>query len=231
MSAHQTSAEPGQSPITAVPIKAVLWDFGGVILTSPFEAFRRYEEARGLPRDFLRGVNAVNPHTNAWARFERGEVDADTFGELFAAEARALGQDVHGREVLKLVSGEIRPRMVAALKSVKTRFKIACLTNNMPLGHGPAMAVSPEKAAAVAEVMRLFDIVVESSKVGVRKPEPAFYQRACELLDIQPFEAVFLDDLGINLKPAAAMGMQTIKVEDPDKALADLSRIIGMEFA
>jgi putative hydrolase of the HAD superfamily len=216
--------------IKAVPIKAVLWDFGGVILTSPFEAFRRFEDTRGLPRDFLRGVNSVNPHGNAWARFERGEVDADAFDTLFRAEAQALGHDVPGREVLALVSGEVRPRMVAALRKVKTRFKIACLTNNMPLGHGPAMSVSPEKAKAVAEVMALFDHVVESSKVGIRKPEPEFYRRACALLEITPEEAVFLDDLGINLKPAAAMGMRTIKVEDPDKALADLSAIIGLEF-
>jgi putative hydrolase of the HAD superfamily len=116
---------------------------------------------------------------------------------------------------------------VQALRQVKARYKIACLTNNMPLGHGPAMAISPEKAKAVAEVMALFDCVVESSKVGVRKPEPAFYERACSLLGIQPSEAVFLDDLGINLKPAAAMGMKTIKVE----ALQQLGAIIGMEFA
>lgn len=217
------------TPDTA--IKAVLWDFGGVILTSPFDAFRRFEDERGLPRDFLRRVNATDPHTNAWARFERGEVDAATFGDLFHAEARALGQDVHGRDILPLISGEVRPRMVAALRKVKAQaFKVACLTNNMPTGHGAGMAVSPEKAAAVAEVMALFDHVVESSKVGIRKPEPDFYRRACDLLEIAPHEAVFLDDLGINLKPAAAMGMRTIKVEDPDKALADLSAIIGVEF-
>jgi len=217
------------TPDTA--IKAVLWDFGGVILTSPFDAFRRFEDDRSLPRDFLRRVNATNPHTNAWARFERGEVDALAFGDLFHAEARALGHDVHGRDILPLISGEVRPRMVAALRKVKAQaFKVACLTNNMPLGHGPGMAVSAEKAAAVAEVMALFDHVVESSKVGIRKPEPDFYRRACDLLEIAPAEAVFLDDLGINLKPAAAMGMRTIKVEDPDKALADLSAIIGVEF-
>lgn len=212
-------------------IKAVLWDFGGVILTSPFDAFRQFEERCGLPQDFLRRVNSTNPHSNAWACFERGEVDADRFGEMFLAESTALGHAVHGRDLLPLISGEVRPRMVAALKQVKTKYKIACLTNNMPLGHGPAMAVSPEKAKAVAEVMALFDAIVESSKVGVRKPEPAFYERACALLDIRPEEAVFLDDLGINLKPAAAMGMKTIKVGDPDRALAELSAIIGMEFA
>jgi putative hydrolase of the HAD superfamily len=215
---------------TAPSIKAVLWDFGGVILSSPFEAFRRFEEARGLPRDFLRRVNSTNPHGNAWACFERGEVDADRFGEMFLAESTVLGHAVHGRELLPLISGEVRPCMVAALKTVKTRYRIACLTNNMPLGHGPAMSVSPEKAKAVAEVMALFEHVVESSKVGVRKPEPDFYRRACALLDIQPHEAVFLDDLGINLKPAAAMGMTTIKVEDPDRALHELGAIIGMEL-
>ncbi len=212
-------------------IKAVLWDFGGVILTSPFDAFRQFEEKCGLPQDFLRKVNATNPHTNAWACFERGEVDAARFGEMFLAESTALGHAVHGRDLLPLISGEVRPRMVAALRQVKTKYKIACLTNNMPLGHGPAMSVSPEKAKAVAEVMALFDCVVESSKVGFRKPEPAFYERACGLLEIRPEEAVFLDDLGINLKPAAAMGMKTIKVGDPDRALAELGAIIGMEFA
>lgn len=216
--------------IKAIPIKAVLWDFGGVISTSPFDAFRRFEDERGLPRDFLRQVNSTNPHGNAWACFERGEIDAVVFGERFCAEAKALGQDVHGRDILPLIAGEIRPRMVEALKKVKTRYRIACLTNNMPHGHGPSMTQLPERARQVAEVIALFDLVVESSKTGVRKPEPAFYERACELLGIRPTEAVFLDDLGINLKPAAAMGMTTIKVTDPDMALADLGRILGMEL-
>lgn len=212
-------------------IKAVLWDFGGVISTSPFDAFRRYEDERGLPRDFLRLVNSTNPHSNAWACFERGEIDAAAFGERFLTESTALGQAIHGRDVLTLIAGDIRPRMVEALKKVKTRYRIACLTNNMPHGHGPSMTASPERAAKVAEVIGLFEVVVESSKAGVRKPEPAFYQRACSLLGIQPNEAVFLDDLGINLKPAAAMGMTTIKVTDPDVALAELGRILGMELS
>jgi putative hydrolase of the HAD superfamily len=211
-------------------IKAVLWDFGGVISTSPFDAFRRFEEDRGLPRDFLRRVNSTNPHSNAWACFERGEIDSAVFGERFLTESTALGQAIHGREVLALIAGDIRPRMVEALKKVKTRYKIACLTNNMPHGHGPSMTGSPERAKQVADVIALFEVVVESSKAGLRKPEPAFYERACSLLGIQPNEAVFLDDLGINLKPAAAMGMLTIKVTDPDAALAELGRILGMEL-
>lgn len=214
----------------AASIQAVLWDFGGVILSSPFEAFRRFETERGLPPDFIRSVNIRNFHANAWARFERGEVDAEAFGELFLAESTALGHPVHGRDILPLLSGEIRPRMVAALRAVKTRYRIACLTNNMPAGAGPAMAMSPTKAERIAEVLALFDLVVESSKIGVRKPEPEFYATACRLLGIAPTEAVFLDDLGVNLKPAAAMGMRTIKVDHPDAALAELGAIIGMEF-
>lgn len=218
------------APAPAAGIKAVLWDFGGVISTSPFDAFRRFEEERGLPRDFLRQVNSTNPHANAWACFERGEIDAAAFGERFLAESMSLGHDVHGRDILALISGEIRPRMVAALKQVKTRYRIACLTNNMPHGHGPSMAGSAERARTVADVIALFDVVVESSRAGIRKPEPAFYEHACRLLGIAPHEAVFLDDLGINLKPAAAMGMRTIKVTDPDAALRELGGIIGMEF-
>lgn len=215
----------------AASIRAVLWDFGGVILSSPFEAFRRFESERGLPPDFIRSVNTRNFHDNAWARFERGEVGAEAFGELFLAESAALGHPVHGCDILPLLSGDVRPRMVAALRTVKARYRIACLTNNMPAGSGPAMAMSPAKAERIAEVMALFDLVVESSKIGVRKPEPEFYATACRLLGIAPAEAVFLDDLGVNLKPAAAMGMRTIKVDHPGAALAELGAIIGMDFA
>jgi len=208
-------------------IRAVLWDFGGVILSSPFEAFNRYEAERGLPRDFLRQVNARNPHDNAWAKLERGDVTAEAFSELFLAESRALGHAVPGRDVLALLSGDVRPDMVAVLKRLKGRYKLACLTNNVRHGDGPGMARTAEKAAAIAEIMTLFDQVVESSKVGVRKPEPRFYQIACDLLGIKPTEAVFLDDLGINLKPAALMGMRTIKVGAPEPAIAELEAVLG----
>jgi len=208
-------------------VRAVLWDFGGVILSSPFEAFNRYEAERGLPKDFLRSVNARNPHDNAWAKLERGDVGAAAFSDLFEAESRALGHAVRGADVLGLLSGDVRPDMVAVLKVLKGRYKQACLTNNVRHGDGPGMARTAEKAAAVAEIMTLFDQVVESSKVGVRKPEPRFYRIACDLLQIEPTEAVFLDDLGINLKPAAAMGMRTIKVGEPGKAIAELEAVLG----
>jgi putative hydrolase of the HAD superfamily len=209
-------------------ITAVLWDFGGVILSSPFEAFNRYEHQLGLPRDFVRRVNAVNPDHNAWAQMERGEIDLERFAELFEAEARALGGELSGRHVLELLSGEVRPEMVEALQRVRARYRTACITNNMPAGHGPSMTRSAEMAAQVAQIMALFEHVVESSKLNMRKPDPRIYRHACELLGVAPEACVYLDDLGINLKPARAMGMATIKVGSAAQALAELEALLGM---
>ncbi len=207
---------------------AILWDFGGVILTSPFEAFNRYEAEAGLPKDFIRSVNARNGDTNAWARMERNEVSLEGFVELFEAEARELGHRVDGWRVLKAISGDIRPQMVEALRRCRAAFRVACITNNMKAGDGPGMARSAEKARAVAEVMTLFEHVVESSKVGVRKPDPRIYRHACDLLGVRPEDCIYLDDLGINLKPARALGMRTIKVGDPDVAIDELQAMVGI---
>ena len=207
--------------------KAVLWDFGGVILSSPFDAFRRYEAEHSLPIDFIRGVNTTNPHSNAWALLERDEITADQFDVLFADESSALGHRVPGADVLSLLAGEIRPDMVAMLDRVKEAgYKIACLTNNV-LGGDRVRPADDSRAVAVAAIMNRFDAIVESSKVGVRKPEPRFYEIACEMLAVRPDECVFLDDLGINLKPAAAMGMTTIKVTSASQAIADLGAALG----
>ena len=197
-----------------------MWDFGGVILTSPFEAFARYEAERGLPEGFLRLVNATNPDANAWARLERSELTGSEFDTEFARESAALGHEVPGRDVLAVLLGELRPEMVAALETVQAAgLATACLTNNVTGDFG-----RPQ----IEEVMSRFDVVVESSKIGVRKPEPRFYEIACELLGVEPSECVFLDDLGINLKPARAMGMTTIKVGDPAVAIAELARILEL---
>ncbi len=209
-------------------IEAVLWDFGGVILSSPFDAFNRYEVELGLPTDFVRRINAANPDDNAWARMERAEIDAVGFAELFEAEARALGGELSGRRVLELIAGEVRPEMVEALKRVRAKYRIACITNNMPAGHGPSMTRSPDKAAQIAQIMALFEHVVESSKLNLRKPDPRIYRHTCELLGVAPEACVYLDDLGINLKPARAMGMRTIKVTSAAQALDELEALLDM---
>ncbi len=207
---------------------AVLWDFGGVILSSPFDAFNRYEAEAGLPKDFLRGLNTRNPDTNAWAKMERSEVSLQGFVDLFEEEARLEGYRVDGWKILQALSGDIRPQMVEALRRCKATFRVACITNNMKAGEGPGMARSPEKATAVAEILSLFEHVVESSKVGLRKPDPRIYQHACELLGVPPDRCIYLDDLGINLKPARALGMRTIKVGDPDVAIDELQAMVGI---
>jgi putative hydrolase of the HAD superfamily len=206
-------------------IRAVLFDFGGVILASPFEAFADYERARGLPEDFIRGLNAKNPDANAWARLERNEVSFDEFCTLFEAEAEAAGHRIDARDMLALLSGDIRPPMVEAVRRIKkAELKTGLLTNNwVSLDSRDPSITAPERD----EVLTMFDVIIESSKIGVRKPDPQFYEVACEALAIEPDEAVFLDDLGINLKPARAMGMQTIKVGDPAEALGELEAIVG----
>jgi putative hydrolase of the HAD superfamily len=205
-------------------IKAAFFDFGGVILSSPFEAFNGFEERNGLPRDLIRTINSTDPDTNAWARFERSEVGFDEFCDLFEAECREQGYEVAARDLMPLLAGEIRPAMVEAVRRCRERLTTACLTNNwVSFDDLPADA----RADRRDEVLTLFHHIVESSKVGVRKPDPAFYEIACDWAGVEPTEVVFLDDLGVNLKPAAAMGMTTIKVTDPDAALAELEAVVG----
>jgi len=211
----------------------VIFDFGGVITASPFEAFNRLEEERGLPRDFVRRVNSADPDNNAWAKFERAEINAASFDTLFAEEARALGHELEGEAVLAVIAGAVRPAMVAALDTLKDRgFTIACITNNVPGGKmgvlGAGMTRSAEAAIEVADIMARFAHVIESSKAGVRKPDPRIYEMMCEKLGVEPAECIYLDDLGINCKPAAALGMHAIKVTSGEQALADLSAALGI---
>lgn len=209
-------------------ISAVIWDFGGVFTSSPFEAFARYEATNGLPKDLIRKINSTNPDTNAWALFERNEIDAQGFDALFLAESSALGHPVPGREILPLLSGQLRPRMVEALKACKAHFKVGCITNNMVSHHSPGR--DAPAAGAMGQVMPLFDHVIESSKAGVRKPDPKIYLMMCEALGVDPKTCVYLDDLGINCKPAAGLGMTAIKVVDVDQTLAELSQATGLTF-
>jgi len=212
-------------------IRAALFDFGGVILSSPFEAFAAYERSNDLPVDFLRTVNATNPDTNAWALLERSEVSFAEFGDLFAVESKALGHEVDGRAVLGLLQGTLRPAMVEAVRRCSEKLITGLLTNNFVVSGeaagDPAGGEHVDRENEMTAVLSLFDAVIESSKVGVRKPDQRFYELACELLDIEPHEAVFLDDLGVNLKPAKAMGMTTIKVGDPAAALRELEAVVG----
>ncbi len=210
--------------------RAVFLDFGGVVTSSPFDAFNAYEQEHGLPRDFIRTVNSRNHDTNAWARLERNDIDTEKFDELFFEESKALGYGVRGKDIMALFAGEIRPGMVDAIRTIKAHYKVACLTNNVKTGFGANMQPDEGRAASFESVFSLFDFVLESSKAGIRKPEPAFYRLACQQAQVAPSEVVFLDDLGINLKPARAMGMTTIKVVSGQQALADLQSVLGLRL-
>jgi putative hydrolase of the HAD superfamily len=205
-------------------IAAVIFDFGGVITSSPFEAFARYEAQRGLPTGFIRTVNATNPDSNAWARLERSEISTGQFDAAFRAEAVALGHDVPGGDVLPLLAGDVRPGMVAALRACRAAYKVGCITNNVAseddIGWGPS----------VKHILSEFHHVIESAKVGLRKPDPRIYLMMCAALGVQPADCVYLDDLGINCKPAAALGMTAIKVTGEAQALADLAAVTGLSF-
>lgn len=211
-------------------IDAVIFDFGGVITSSPFEAFNRLEAERGVPRDSVRRINSTNAEDNAWARFERAEIDGAEFDRLFSSEASALGLNLNGADVLACLSGDVRPAMVAAIDRLKAEgYRLGCIPNNVPAGKGSGMAATDERASEIAGIMARFDHVIESSKVGVRKPDPRIYAMMCEALDVAPERCVYLDDLGINCKPAAAMGMRAIKVTGGEQALADLAAALEVE--
>ena len=208
-------------------VEAVIWDFGGVLTTSPFEAFARFEQERGLPIDIIRRTNAANHLENAWAKFERAEVDIEAFDRLFAEDSAALGAEVRGKDVLPLLSGDLRPEMVEALKRVKATFKTGCITNNLPAN---AIGSASGRTLYIAEVMALFDHIIESAKIGLRKPDPLIYRMMIDALGVDPRRCVYLDDLGVNLKPARDMGMTTIKVVSGLQAIAELEAATGLKL-
>lgn len=207
--------------------EAVIWDFGGVLTSSPFEAFARFEAERGLPADIIRRTNTANHLENAWAKFERAEVDIETFDRLFAAESLALGAEVRGRDVLPLLAGDLRPEMVEALRRIRSKFKTGCITNNLPAN---AIGSAGGRTLYIAEVMALFDHVIESAKIGLRKPDPGIYRMMADALAVDPKRCIYLDDLGVNLKPAREMGMTTIKVVSAKQALAELEAATGLQL-
>ncbi len=207
--------------------RAVIFDLGGVVFPSPFDVFSAYETERGLPDGFLRRVVAAGGEHGAWARLERGELHLDEFHVAFAAECDAAGARVDAAELMAGIIRRFapRPEMVAALRTIRHRgLRTAALTNNWLPHDG---AGTPDRQAGDLEDLGLFDVVVESAREGLRKPDPAIYRLTCDRLGVRPTETVFLDDLGVNLKPARALGMTTIKVTDPSVALDELAAVLG----
>ena len=200
--------------------KAIIWDFGGVITSSPFDAFNEFEEVNGLPKDIIRTINSENPDMNAWAQFESNGITIDQFDDLFLKEAKAKGFDIKGRDIIKLLKGSIRENMVSFLRELKSDFKLGCITNNVK----PSSEENTDNETK--EAMSIFDHVIESSIVGIRKPNPEIYMMSCDALNVSPDQCIYLDDLGINLKPARELGMTTIKVIQPEDAIQEVRNLL-----
>jgi putative hydrolase of the HAD superfamily len=211
-----------------VTYRAVIFDLGGVIFPSPFDAIRAYEREIGLEPGFLGALISGQGHDGAWSALERGEIDPGEFATAFALECRAADApvEVDGAAFMEAIGsgGGARPEMLAAVDALRAGgLGTGALTNNWKAleGEGPA----------IGEPIAHFDVVVESAVVGMRKPDPRIYRLVCERLAVDLSEAVFLDDLGVNLKSARALGMASIKVDDPDTALAELAELVGLDLA
>ncbi len=207
-------------------IEAVVFDLGGVVFPSPLDVFRDYEREHGLPNRFISEVVLADPEHGAWGRLERGELGLEEFCDAFDAECAAHGGTVDSRDLMRAVGAGLEPRsaMVSAIGTIRSHgLKTAALTNNW--------ADEPGRGDRASPTADWFDVVVESAVEGLRKPDPRIYLLVCERLEVPPPAAVFLDDLGANLKPAQELGMTTIKVDEPDAALAELESVLGFALA
>ncbi len=205
-------------------IQGVLFDLGGVVMDSPLHAIARYERDHGLAPNSINHTVVAAGEQGAWSRLERGELTVETFGAPFEADCRARGLAVSAARMMTYVEAATvpRPAMLEAIRRLREgRFRIGALTNNW-LKEGRRVASDDLRAH--------FDVVVESAVVGIRKPDPRIYEVACRELGVPPPRTVFLDDIGRNLKPARALGMTTIKVDDPIDALRDLGTLLGVEL-
>ena len=205
---------------------AVIFDLGGVVLGSPLHAIARYERARGLPANFINRVVVSTGHAGAWSRLERGELSVADFIPAFEADCLAAGHGIEAAPMMEAIREESQPRplMLAAIRGLRARgLRVGALTNNW-------VSDEPQESRLGLDLRELFDAFVESAILGLRKPDPRIYVHACKELGVEPEQAVFLDDIGANLKAARALGMHTIKVDHPEQALGELDRALGIEL-
>ena len=207
-------------------IKTIIFDFGGVLTNSPIEGFKKLEKTYGYSKGLITGINMNNPNNNAWAKSERGEIDIDTFLYQFEQEALEIGHKIDAKEILMQLYGSLRPNMTEKIISLSklNKYKLICLTNVLK---GINIFMPKEREEAVNNIMSYFDKIYESYKIGMRKPESKIYEYLIEDLGIIPKETVFLDDLGMNLKTAKQLGINTIKVIDPDDAIKELDYLLN----
>jgi putative hydrolase of the HAD superfamily len=227
--------------LAPVHLRAVIFDLGGVVLGSPIQAMAAYERDHGLVEGGINRLIAANGHDGAWAAFERGEHTFASFAEAFEAECAAAGIAMSVQEMFAYIRRDgagPRPAMLGALARLRAAgIRTAALTNNFATereavvdGEVGSAASAGDDDDVMGELPQHFDVFVESRRTGLRKPDPRIYELVCDQLGVSPPETAFLDDLGLNLKPAKAMGMHTIKVVDPDEALTELGTLLGLDL-
>ena len=202
-----------------VSYEAVIFDLGGVVLGSPLHAIARYERDHGIPTGFINRVVVESGSGGAWSRLERGELELEAFYAAFEGDCQAAGEAISARLLMERIAeiSQPRPSMLAAVSAIRSHgLKAAALTNNWGGEGDSTRPLEP-----------LFDAFIESSALGLRKPDPRIYRHACSVIEVEPARAVFLDDIGRNLKTARELGMTTIKVDEPEAALAELERVLG----
>lgn len=204
---------------SAVEYRAVIFDLGGVVLGSPLHVIRDYEAEKKIPPGFVNRVVVSTGPTGAWSRLERGELTLEEFYAVFDADCAGAGPAFSAREMMERIAASTgpRPRMIEAIERIRAKgLRTAALTNNWRSDEARSNALEEH-----------FDVYVESAVEGVRKPDPRIYRIVCERLSVEPDQTIFLDDIGHNLKAARALGMTTIKVDDPDPALVELQERLG----
>ncbi len=213
-----------------MPITAVLFDLGGVVLGSPLHAIRAYERELGLSHNAINLVAANTAPNGAWSRLERGEIELEAFYPAFEADCLKAGIDMDAREMMARMSvaSSPRPVMLDAIARLRERgYRVGALTNNWSHTEDSAR---PGQSDGTRALSSHFHVFIESSVEGLRKPDPRIYELACERLDRPAEQVAFLDDIGPNLKPARAMGMTKINVDTPEPALAELSGHLGFDL-
>ncbi len=202
-------------------LRAAIFDIGGVLTSSPVIAIREYAMRELVDYAVLGPM--IGDHDLAWSRWERSELSLQQFIQQFEAEGLERGIKVSAQGIMDAAFGtqSVREEMVGVVRYLRGRVKLGCITNNVARED----AESRPRAIVLED---LFDHVIESSIVGIRKPDPRIYHMACEALSVQPHEAVFLDDIGANLKGARAVGMTTIKVNPDLGAIDELEAVLGI---
>ena len=205
--------------------RAVIFDLGGVVFPSPFQAFDAYDRDAGLAPGTVRALIRTSSETGAWAALERGELSLPEFYAQLEAEAVAAAFPLDAAKLMAAIASGSgpHPAMATAIRRIRAaNLRTAALTNNWPrIG---------DREYPPMENGLGFDVVIESAVVGLRKPDPRIYELVLSKLGVDAAEAVFLDDLGINLKPAREMGMTTIKVGEPAEAIGELEAVLGLRL-